>query len=196
MAEQHNQSYTVDKKYLDNHWKKIKEKSLKPIWYKYKKKYESIGLEYGDFLNIAYIMLAQEIHKYNPQQSGIYTYVRMFVSKRMYSYIRTISERDKTKASVYHESLNAPIKEGDNTTLEEIIPDEDEDDNTDCKKVHKYLSNLSRIQKDILIYRLLGFEQDDITSDGGITKKQYQFAMSNMKMTEKMSMFNLKGRLK
>jgi len=80
--------------------------------------------------------------------------------------------------------------------LGEIIPDEGKNDNTDCKKVRNYLSNLSRIQKDILIYRLLGFGQDDITSDGGIAKKQYQFAMSNMKMPEKISMFNLKGRLK
>jgi len=81
MTKQYNHPCTIDKKYLDNHWEKIKEKSLKPIWYKHKKKYEEVGLEYGDFLNIAYIMLAQEIHKYNPQQSSIYTYARMFVSK-------------------------------------------------------------------------------------------------------------------
>lgn len=184
------------KAYLDKYWNEVQDKVLTSLWNKHRNKYQSVGFEFGDFKSIAYIILADEACKYNPDKSKFRTFAQMVVSKRMYSYIRTISERNKTKLSVYHESLDAPVSQDEKVSLRDIIPDEDNEDNTDCRKIHQYLSGLSRIQKDILIYRLLGFEPDEIISDGGIAKKQYQLAMSNMKMIEKISMFNLKGRLK
>lgn len=184
------------KSYLDKHWNEVQNKVLTALWNKHRHKYQSVGIEFEDFVNIAYIILADEAHKYKPDKSKFCTFAQMVVSKRMYSYIRTISERNKTKLSVYHESLNAPISQDTNVLLEDIVPDDAEEDNTDCKKIRQYLSNLCRTQKDILIYHLLGIPKDEIISEGGISEKQYCFAINSMKMPEKVSMFNLKGRLK
>ena len=184
------------KAYLDKYWSEIKNKVLPSLWKKYRHKYQSVGLELGDFEGIAYIILEREVHKYNPNQSKFCTFAQMVVSNRMYSYIRNVSERDKTRLSVYHESLEAPISKDENVSLGDIIPDDNEEDNTDCKKIHQFLSKTSRVQEDIIIYHLLGISQDEIVSDGGISERQYRFAMSSMKMPETVSMFNLKGRLK
>lgn len=184
------------KRYLDKCWNEVQNRVLTALWNKHKHKYQSVGLEFGDFINIAYIILADEASKYNADKSKFCTFAQMVVSKRMFSYIRTISERNKTKLSVYHESLDAPVSSDTDMLLEDIIQDEETEDNTDCKKVRQYLSNLCRTQKDILIYHLLGIPQDEIISEGGISEKQYRFAISSMKMPEKISMFNLKGRLK
>ena len=184
------------KAYLDKYWNDVQNKVLTSLWKKYRHKYQSVGLEFGDFEGIAYIILEREAHKYNPNQSKFCTFAQMVVRNRMYSYIRNVSERDKTRLSVYHESLEAPISKDENVSLGDIIPDDNEEDNTDCKKIHQFLSKMSRVQKDIIIYHLLGISQDEIVSDGGISEKQYRFAMSSMKMPETVSMFNLKGRLK
>lgn len=184
------------KTYLDKYWNEVQNRVLTALWNKHKRKYQSVGLEFEDFVSIAYIILADEASKYNPEKSKFCTFAQMVVSKRMFSYIRTISERNKTKLSVYHESLNAPISSDTDMSLEDVIQDEEIEDNTDCKRIRQYLSNLCRTQKDILIYHLLGIPQDEIISEGGISEKQYRFAVSSMKMPEKISMFNLKGRLK
>lgn len=184
------------KAYLDKHWSEVKNKVLTSLWKEYKHKYQSVGLEFGDFEGIAYILLKKETHKYNPNKSKFCTFAQMVVRNRMYSYIRNISERDKNKLSVYHESLEAPVSKDEKVSLGDITPDDIEEDNTDCKKIRQFLSNISRVQKDIIIYHLLGVSQDEIVSDGGISERQYRFAMSSMKMPETVSMFNLKGRLR
>lgn len=186
----------MNKKYLDDHWDTVEKKVLNSIWHKHHKKYKDVGLEYGDFVNISYIILEREIHKYNDQKANFYTFAQMVVNKKMYSYISAISERDKTRASIYHESLNAPISQDTNTSLADIIPSYHMEDNTDCNKIRQYLSILSRIQKDVLIYHLLGFNREDIINEGGISEKQYVFAVGSMKMPEKLRMFNLRGKLK
>lgn len=180
------------RKFLDEHWQEIEDKVLIPLWNTYEIKYKEVGLEYGDFYSIAYIILERESAKFNLERASFYTFAKTVLKKRMYSYIRSISERDKTRASIYHESLDAPMAENNGVLLGDTIAAPELEDNTELDKIREYLSKLSKVQKDILIYHMLGFDKEDIIHDGGMSEKQYQFAVGSMQLHEKTSMFNVR----
>ena len=138
--------------FLKRNWKEFENKSVKPVWNLFSRHYSSLGLEYEDFVSIAYIILNKEIRNYNADKSGVYTYCIRVLKRRMADYSRNTYNTEKTRANFCLQSLNVYVSEDSEVTLEDNLIDDKTmyKSENNIGKIKRFFKTLSNKQKDIL----------------------------------------------
>lgn len=174
-------------KYLDDNWEGIESTIVRYIYNAYQEQYEYFGIEYDDFCNTAYLILRQAAKTYKSDKAGFGTYCNKVLRRKMYSYIRDNFNTDKRCANIDTRSFSESLNDTGETTLADIVPMQTLEDNSDPNKIKKYLDKLSDLQKNIIIFKILGFSNEDITESIGVDKKTINTAIKSMQIYEKIS---------
>lgn len=175
-------------KFLETNWRNIELKVLKPVWNVYHYQYSSLGIEYGDLCNQAYIILERAIKDFIPGKRSIYNFMVDVLKKKMYSYIRDISMTDKTSVNTYADSLYSPVsKDGDKLKID-VIPASRFQNAYDIGKIRRYIEKLSDMEKSIIIFRILGMDKEDIIEALNITPKVFNDAIKSTQLYEKVAL--------
>ena len=167
---------------INSDWNRLEIKVVKPVWNLYKITYKNLGLEYGDFVGISYIILRDEILKANTEKSSIYTFATNILKRRMCDYIRNNYKTNKTRANAEALSLNIFVSEEGNVELVDAIVDEDSEEKYDTNyKVQKYLTKLTKVQKQIADLIMAGCSQEYIQNTIGLSDRRYNAIIQRMK---------------
>lgn len=182
-------------KLLEDNWDAIIKKVIEPLWkYKFQTMYESAKLDKDDFFSIAGEELTKAFkYKYDPKVSNIYTFARCVVQKKAETELRDCTKRDKRFALYEAESLDIPIDEEHDELKHERIAVPQIQDNSNKENIRKYLTKLSATEKDVIIFKLIGFDEDDVVETLGISQKKYNDSVKSMQIYEKASILRRKG---
>lgn len=175
--------------FLKRNWKEFENKSVKPVWNLFSRHYSSLGLEYEDFVSIAYIILNKEIRNYNADKSGIYTYCIRVLKRRMADYIRNNYNTDKTRANFCPQSLNVYVSEDSEVTLEDNLVDDKTmyKSENNIGKIKRFFKTLSNKQKDILFLTTIGLNQEEIQSVMDISSEEYSRDIQKIRSPRRVS---------
>lgn len=131
------------------------------------KKFENLEISQDDLISIGTIGLIKGVDSYNPEKNiKITTYIAKCIENEILMYFRS------NKKSQNDISLNDTIgldKDGDEISLLDIMPSEEEDLFTKVFKemnieaLHRYLKILNKREKEILIERYGLFNQEELT---------------------------------
>lgn len=174
---------------LKNNWTKIKRKIILPLWFsKYKPMYESLKLDYDDFESMAGEELTKAISTFDETQSNLFTFCTNVLNRKALTELNACGNTDKRAALYSAETLDVPVSDDDNTLKINIIPNFEVEDRSNKKNIRDYLTKLSRTEKDIIIFKVIGFDDEDIIDTLGITKQRYTDAVKSMQIYEKASL--------
>lgn len=175
-------------KLTEQEWNYIEKKVIMPLWKNtYKHMYESLKLDYSDFISLAGVKLTEAMNTYDPEKSNLYTFATGVLNRKAKSELRDCATRDVRAALYGAESLNLPISEDNDSEKIEFVSSPQVQDNSNINKIQEYLTKLSSSEKDIIILKVLGFDDEDIVDTLGISKAKYHNAMRSMKIYEKAS---------
>lgn len=180
---------------LEDNWCSIQQKIIVPLWKAiYKSKYELTKLDYDDFESMAGYELTKAMANFDESKSNIFTFAANVIKRKANTELRDCSDRDKRAALYCSESLDVPISEDQSTTKLDVVAAPQVEDNTDPDKIKRYLTQLSSAEKDIIIFKLIGFDDADIVNTMGISKKKYSDAIKSMRIYEKASILRSRRR--
>lgn len=179
---------------LNDEWANIQKKVIRPLWNLiFKSKYELLKMDYNDFESMAGYELSKAIKTFDPSKSSLRTFANNVVTRKAKTELRDHNERDKRKSLHTAYSLNKSVSNDDDTEMINFIQDGKVEDNSDINKVKRYINKLSSIEKDIIIYNVLGFTKEDVVEFAGVNKKTYEDALKSMKLYEKLSLLRNRG---
>lgn len=180
---------------LEDNWCSIQQKIIVPLWKAiYKSKYELTKLDYDDFESMAGYELTKAMANFDESKSNIFTFAANVIKRKANTELRDCSDRDKRAALYCSESLDVPISEDQPTTKLDVVAAPQVEDNTDPYKIKRYLMQLSSAEKDVIIFKLIGFDDEDIVNTMGISKKKYSDAIKSMRIYEKASILRSRRR--
>ena len=173
---------------INKEWNNFTKNVVRPVWDIYHRKYEMLGLEYGDFENIAYIILEKELKKYKPSKSGVYTYSINVLKRRMGDYIRNNYETDKTRANFCPQSLNVPVADDIDLEIEDTLQaNKEEKQESNITKIKKFIKTLSNKQKEILLLSIIGLDEGEIQSVMEISSTEYDEILRKLRSPRRTS---------
>lgn len=166
---------------LESNWQEVKSKVILPLWNnKFKTMYVNAKMDYDDFESLAGYELSKAIPKFDPEKSNMLTFATRVISKKAITELRNCTQRDKRKALHLAESVDGL----DRSIVENLFCD-----NTDfespkdvlSEKMNKYLSRLSKLQKEILFAMSEGYTNEEIVVRLKITAKEMSEACAAIK---------------
>lgn len=174
---------------LKTNWKEFESRSVKPVWNLFSRHYLTVGLEYGDFANIAFTILNKELCNYNADKSGVYTYSVRVLKRRMADYIRNNYNTDKTRANFCAQSLNVPASEDSDMTIEDSLIDNRSvyKAENNIGKIKRFFKTLSNKQKEILFLTTIGLNVDEVQDVMELTPEEYLREMQKIKSPRRIS---------
>lgn len=174
---------------VDKNWETIRNKVVKSVWNLYQNKYKLLGIEYGDFESISYIILDKELKCFDETKSSIYTHATQILKTRMCDYIRNNYDTDKTRANFCAQSLNVPTSNGSEIEMVDMIVDESTvySPESNITKIKRFLKTLSNRQKDILFLRTIGLDSMEIQEVLSISAEAYLADMKKIKSPRRTS---------
>lgn len=176
-------------KVLEENWENIRKRVILPLWNtSYKSKYRMAKLDYDDFESMAGYELTKAFDKFDSSRAGIYTYATQVIKRKANTELRDCTDRDKRASLHSAESLDVPVSNEQSTLKIDMIPSPQVEDNSNIDKIKRYLMKLSATEKDVVIFKLIGFDEEDIINTLGITKRKYTDSIKSMRMYEKASL--------
>lgn len=174
---------------IRNNWKEYEIRAVKPLWNIYRNRYLGVGISYEDFVDIAYIILDNELRKYKADKSGIFTYSINVLKKRMGDYIRNNCKTDKTRANFCAKSLNVPVSDENEITLEESLVDPKTvyKPENNVQKIKRFYKTLSRQQRDVLFMQTIGLNSEEIQDVLEISPEELSREIRRIKSPRKIS---------
>lgn len=132
-----------------------------------------------DFYSLANEIFVDVLGRYDESQSFddfLYSCLNNKFKTEMTRRNRYKRQADRIAVSIY-----TPLKDGDNSTLEDVIADDfniekeifEEKEDGYSKKMLLYLSRLSNLQKKVLRLTIAGYLPNEIKEELHITDKQY-----------------------
>ena len=132
-----------------------------------------------DFYSLANEVFADVLSRYDgsqPFDGFLYSCLMNKFKTEM-----TRRNRQKRQADRYAISIDAPVEDGGDFTLVDMIPDKSdvesevfrEGEEGYSKRMRLYLSRLSRLQKEILNLTAAGYAPDEVKKELHINEKQY-----------------------
>lgn len=132
-----------------------------------------------DFYSLANEIFVDVLGRYDKSQSFdgfLYSCLNNKFKTEMTRRNRQKRQADRMAISIY-----TPLKDGDNSTLEDIIADDfniekeifEEKEDGYSKKTLLYISKLSNLQKEVLRLTIAGYEPYEIKKELHITDKQF-----------------------
>lgn len=183
-----NERYRQNIEMLKDNWEDIISTVIIPLWKsKYQSMYKSLKLDYDDFESMAGYELTKAMSNFDGSKSNLNTFSTNVLNRKAKTELRSCSDVDKKSSLYLAISLNVPIsdEEGGEKIME--IPAPQIQDDSDIERIHRYLTKLSVTEKDIIIFKLLGFDENDIMRTMHIGKKKYLNAVKSMRIYEKAS---------
>lgn len=140
------------------------------------------GLSYkdlDDFYSLANEVFVDVMKRYDGSQS-FDTFLYSCLSNKIKTEM-TRRNREKRKADRMSISIDMPIGDDENSTIGDMIADEftiekelfEENEEGYSKKMLKYLSRLSGIQKEVLRLNIAGYLPNEIREELHISEKEY-----------------------
>lgn len=176
-----------NKKLLEQEWKNIESMVIYPLWNsKYKSMYESLKLDYDDFVSLAGYELSRAMDTYDSSRSNIYTFATNIISRKANTELRDYGSRDKRKALSVATSINACSNDDDDKNDIEIPYKDAKEELSQLseKRVGEFLVKLSNQQLRILILKLLDFDLKDVPVILNITRQSVSDSMKGLKSNE------------
>lgn len=166
---------------LNENLEELLQKAINPMWALFKQRYETAGLEKGDFVNTAFLALKKELPKYDPEKSSICTFATVVLRKRMTDHLRDNFNTDKTRANFCCVSLNTPVSANSETEKKDLLVGSSgfipiSDKNT----IKRFMHTLSNQQKEILLLKIIGLDPKEIQYVMDMPKKEYQDNMEKI----------------
>lgn len=174
---------------IRNNWKEYENRVVKPVWNIYFSRYLTLGITYGDFMNIAFIILDNELKKYKADRARIYTYSINVLKRRMGDYIRNNYNTDKTRANFCVKSLNVPVSDENEMTLEDNIVDPKTvyKPENNIQKIKRFYKTLSSKQRDVLFMQTIGLDAEEIQDVLEISSEELSREIRKIKSPRKIS---------
>lgn len=175
-----------NKSFLENEWINIENRVVIPLWNaSYKPMYESLKLDYDDFVSLAGYELTKAISSFDDSKSNLYTFAANVIKRKANTELRDYGSRDKRKTLSGARSLNVSTDDNDDEEIDDIPSKVEEPNNLlSEKRVGEYLKNLSNRQLRIIVLKLLDFDATDIRGILGITQKEVNDAIKGLKSNE------------
>lgn len=173
-------------KFFEREWKNIENRVVLPLWHAgYKSMYESLKLDYDDFVSLAGYELTKAISSFDDSKSNLYTFAANVIKRKANTELRDYGSRDKRKTLSGARSLNVSTDDNDDEKIDDIPSKAEEPNNLlSEKRVGEYLKNLSNRQLRIVVLRLLDFDVSDVRSILGMTRKEVNDAFKGLKSNE------------
>jgi RNA polymerase sigma factor (sigma-70 family) len=174
---------------IRNNWKEYENRAVKPLWNIYSSRYLTLGISYEDFVNIAFIILDSELKKYKSDRASIYTYSINVLKRRMGDYIRNNFNTDKTRANFCTKSLNVPVSDENEITLEESLVDPKTvyKPENNIQKIKRFYKTLSSQQRDVLFMQTIGLNTEEIQDVLEISPEELLREIRRIKSPRKIS---------
>lgn len=157
------------------------------------KKYESKDISSDDLISIGTIGLIKGVDSYDPNKNiKITTYIAKCAENEILMYFRS-SKKYNNEVSL-NDSIGTD-KDGNDITLIDVIPSNDEDvatkilNNMDVEMLHKYLDVLSQKERDIIVMRY-GLFNGDVFTQKEIAKEM-KISRSYVSRMEKRALIKL-----
>lgn len=157
------------------------------------KKYESKDISSDDLISIGTIGLIKGVDSYDPNKNiKITTYIAKCAENEILMYFRS-SKKYNNEVSL-NDSIGTD-KDGNDITLIDVIPSNDEDvatkilNNIDVEMLHKYLDVLSQKERDIIVMRY-GLFNGDVFTQKEIAKEM-KISRSYVSRMEKRALIKL-----
>jgi RNA polymerase sporulation-specific sigma factor len=157
------------------------------------KKYESKDISSDDLISIGTIGLIKGVDSYDPNKNiKITTYIAKCAENEILMYFRS-SKKYNNEVSL-NDSIGTD-KDGNDITLIDVIPSNDEDvatkilNNIDVEMLHKYLDVLSHKERDIIVMRY-GLFNGDVFTQKEIAKEM-KISRSYVSRMEKRALIKL-----
>ena len=179
--------------YVKDNWAEIKRTCVNPVWIKHGEKFKRYGIEEDDFTGISYMILCKAFQNYNPAKSKFSTFAQNVLNRKMYSYIRDISDTDKTRINYMCNSLESLVDDESNSSFMDMLADNKHEDESNINKIWNYLKQMSNTQKNIITLRILGFADDEIISVLPVSLKEYQEAVKSMSSRRNTAVLRKRG---
>ena len=172
----------------EEQWRYIQKEVIIPLWnISFSSMYEDVKLDYDDFLSMCGWEIDKAIKTFDPSKSSLKTFAVNVIKRKALTQIRDM-KRNKRKADTYAVSIDVPYGDSD-IELKYTIVDETSIERIDIlgsvTNVCNYLRELSSMQKNILICKLLEFGNDEICAGLNISSKKLNDLINNMKRFEK-----------
>lgn len=172
----------------DEQWRYIQKEVITPLWnISFSSMYEDVKLDYDDFVSMCGWEIDKAIKMFDPSKSSLKTFAVNVIKRKALTQIRDM-KRNKRKADTYAVSIDVPYGDSD-VELKYTIVDETSIERIDVlgsvTNVCNYLRELSSMQKNILICKLLEFGNDEICTGLDISSQKLNDLINNMKRFEK-----------
>lgn len=152
---------------LEKNWKSIEKRVIKPLWNnEFKSMYESLKLDYDDYISMVGYELSKAFLKFDESMSNLYTFSTNVVKRKGRTELRDYGKRDKRKTLSCSTSLNNLVSEDDKEQIIDRLECKENtfaaDNELSEKRVGNFVCSLSNQQLRVLILKLLGFENGDM----------------------------------
>ena len=153
-------------KLLEENWGSIKNKVIKPLWkYKFCNLYQSVKLDENDFESLAGEALTKAFKNYKANESNIFTYATMVITKKAQTEIRD-RKREKRQAEIISESLEQKLYEDGEASIGEMTECKDVCDATESIEIEAALIEINRHlrykEQEVVKLSLKGYSDKDI----------------------------------
>lgn len=171
---------------LERKWGMIEKRVILPLWKKqYETMYNSLKLDYDDFLSMAGYELSKAMASYDGKKSNLCTFATNVIKRKANTELRDYGSRDKRKTLSVADSLNICINGDDEKAIDIPCPEEQtENSQLSEKRVGEFLIKLSNQQLRILILKLLDFDLKDVPVILNITKRSASDSIKGLKSNE------------
>lgn len=172
----------------EEQWRYIQKEVIEPLWnISFSSMYYDVKLDYDDFVSMCGWEVDKAIKTFDATKSSLKTFATNVIKRKALTQIRDM-KRNKRKADTYAVSIDVPYGDSD-VELKYTIVDETSIERVDIlgsiTNVCNYLRELSSMQKNILICKLLEFGNDEISTGLNIPLKKLNDLINNMKKFEK-----------
>ena len=152
---------------LEEKWNAIRSKVIIPLWNKrFKNIYMSAKLDYDDFESLAGFELAKAIKTFNSEKSNLFTYSTKVITQKAMTELRDCTLRDKRRALHTAESVdgmdNPDAELPSYDSIEDSLSDFELSKGVLSEKMTKYLSRLSKLQRDVVFAMSDGYTSEEI----------------------------------
>lgn len=178
---------------LESNWTQMKIKVIDKLWFcKFKSMYEACKLDKDDFDSLAGVVLTKAFKEdYDPKSSSMFTYAVNVLDRKAKTEL-TYHHREKRGKGIPELSMQQMIDDENDIEIEDTIEFEGEDGISHLTQ--RYIDSLPKIQKKVAELIMLGYDNQSIKKELGLSNDRFKMIMQRMRSREKVEpLEKLKG---
>lgn len=178
---------------LSKEWNNVKRCVCVPLWNKYEHILTHSGMDMNDFNQECFIIMANNIAKYNESLAGLNTYCKQVLDRRTVDIIRA-QQRDSRRANVGAESIENIMEMPGHLVDSKLIIDDFSNSSSPFSafRVSSFLKNLNRDGLIYVILTILDIDLDEASQILEWDKKRLNDIKSGVKQIQNKRLLNSK----